>query len=107
MIPVAAVVSIHFRWGLGARRPSYAALRMVAQLLLIGFLLTHIFAADKAWLVCAVIVFMLGAASWISLHASNRGGRELLLKSLVSINNGDIWLTEEQLAQAELGEEEE
>jgi len=90
LIPVAAVIAVHYRWRLGAGRPSYAALRMVAQLLLIGFLLTYIFAANKAWPVCAVLAFMLVAASWISLNASGRMAGGLFLKAGASIATGGL-----------------
>ena len=42
--------------------------RMVAQLLLIGYVLVYIFDADTPWIVLAVLGVMVVAASWIALR---------------------------------------
>lgn len=41
---------------------------MVAQLLLVGYLLVYIFEADAPWIVLAVLMVMVLAASWIALR---------------------------------------
>ena len=41
---------------------------MVAQLLLVGYLLVYIFEADAPWIVLAVLTVMVLAASWIALR---------------------------------------
>lgn len=41
---------------------------MVAQLLLIGYVLVYIFEADAPWIVLAVLAVMVVAASWIALR---------------------------------------
>lgn len=43
---------------------------MVAQLLLIGYLLVYIFEADVPWIVLAVMTVMVVAASWIALRTN-------------------------------------
>ncbi len=41
---------------------------MVAQLLIVGYLLVYIFEADLPWIVLAVLAVMVLAASWIALR---------------------------------------
>lgn len=41
---------------------------MVAQLMLVGYLLVYIFEADAPWIVLAVLMVMVLAASWIALR---------------------------------------
>jgi len=41
---------------------------MVAQLLIVGYLLVYIFKADLPWIVLAVLTVMVLAASWIALR---------------------------------------
>ncbi len=45
---------------------------MVAQLLLIGYVLVYIFGADAPWLVLVVVGVMVVAASWIALRTVPR-----------------------------------
>jgi putative ABC transport system permease protein len=84
-IPVALVIAILFRWKLNTRTTVYAVLRMLVQLLLIGYALAFIFKADDSYVVMAVLSIMLISASWISLRSMNLGVRKLYVKSLLSI----------------------
>ena len=47
-IPVCAVLLIIHRWSLGTRAGLVAVLRMVTQLLLVGYVLTFVFESDSA-----------------------------------------------------------
>lgn len=67
-VPVAAVIVIFYRWSLKCGNTIYAVLRMLVQLLLIGYLLTYIFGSDSAWVVAAVLMVMVLASSWIALN---------------------------------------
>jgi putative ABC transport system permease protein len=62
------VVFILWSWSAGAGHSLAALARMVVQLLLIGYLLVYIFEADVSWIVLAVIMVMVIAASWIALR---------------------------------------
>jgi len=66
-IPVIAVIVILYRWSLDANNAIYAVIRMLVQLLLVGYILTAIFQADSAWMVMIVLLIMVSAASWIAL----------------------------------------
>lgn len=66
-LPAAAVVFILFRWQLRPGQALYALLRMLIQLLLIGYLLASIFSTDSVWVVLLVLLVMISFSSWIAL----------------------------------------
>ena len=66
-IPVLFVLFILYKWSLDATNAVYSVIRMLVQLLLVGYVLTTIFEADKAWLVVVVMLIMVSASSWIAL----------------------------------------
>jgi UDP-glucose/iron transport system permease protein len=66
-IPVILVLFILYKWSLDATNAVYSVVRMLVQLLLVGYVLTTIFEADKAWLVVLVMLIMVSASSWIAL----------------------------------------
>ena len=55
-------------WGLNALQSMYANIRMLVQLLLIGYVLTYIFETDEPVLVVLVVIFMIAMSSWIALR---------------------------------------
>ena len=67
-MPALLVLAILWRWCGDATEAFVALVRMVAQLLLIGYVLVYIFDADTPWIVLAVLGVMVVAASWIALR---------------------------------------
>ena len=67
-VPVVVALAIFVRWSLGAWNGLYATLRMLIQLLAIGYALSYIFDADQPYLVLIVLLVMMGAAAWIALR---------------------------------------
>jgi putative ABC transport system permease protein len=57
-----------WRWHANAAQGLIALVRMVAQLLLIGYVLVYVFDANTPWIVLAVLAVMVTAASWIALR---------------------------------------
>ena len=84
-IPVAVVIFLMWRWGLGYGRPLHALARMVLQLTLIGYVLVYIFETESGWVIIGVLTVMLTAASWIALNPVNLPGRSLFPASLISV----------------------
>ena len=83
-IPVVIVIAITWAWRLDYKRPIVGMGRMLLQLLLIGYVLVYIFAAEAPSIVMLVLGVMLVAASWISLGAIsgiNKDSRKSLLLS--------------------------
>jgi len=89
-IPVGVVVLILHRWSLGSGTAAYSVLRMLVQLLAIGYVLTFIFASDQSLVVLAVLAVMLLVSSWITLRPMVRKSRVIYLRVLASISLGGI-----------------
>lgn len=89
-IPAAVGLLICYRWSRNASRAAYAVLRMLVQLLLIGYVLTIIFDTDNPLLVSAILIVMIGASSWIAIGSLQPGGLRYFTYSLVSIAAGGL-----------------
>ncbi len=90
-IPVLVTLVIIFFWSTSLKNASIAILRMLIQLLLIGYALEYIFNANNQWIIIAVLGFMLIAASWIALGALPVDRATLLRYSLIAIAGGGIF----------------
>ena len=89
-IPLAIVIGILFFWSAGAKTTLYATLRMLVQLLLIGYVLVYIFEADDPLIIFGVLAFMLIVASWIAIRPL-KNKRHSYLYSLCAISVGGIF----------------
>jgi putative ABC transport system permease protein len=67
LLPAVVVLVIIYRWKLELRTAVGALVRMLVQLFAVGYVLVYIFQTDNPWLILAVLVVMLSAASWIAL----------------------------------------
>ncbi len=67
-LPALIVIAIMYYWRAGGGTAIYATLRMLAQLLLIGYVLVYIFDADHWGFIAGVLLVMLLAASWIAVR---------------------------------------
>lgn len=84
-IPALLVIAIMLKWSLDAKNALWAIVRMLTQLLFIGYILAYIFASDSAMLVLLVLSVMLCAASWIALGTVGKLRRELFFYALLGI----------------------
>jgi putative ABC transport system permease protein len=89
-IPVVIVLIILLRWALDAKVAVYAIVRMLIQLLLIGYVLTYIFRAEQSLIIVAVLAVMLLAASWIALRPLQSRNRGIYVKALAAIFIGGV-----------------
>ena len=89
-IPVMVTLAIIFYWSDNLKAASIAVLRMLIQLLLIGYALEYIFNANSQWIIIAVLCFMLIAASWIALGALPVKRSTLLSYSFCAIAIGGV-----------------
>ncbi|PCJ42968.1 MAG: hypothetical protein COA99_07970 [Moraxellaceae bacterium] len=87
-VPVVAVVGILLTWSLDAKYATYAIVRMLGQLLLIGYLLTTIFETESSGLIVAILVVMVFSSSWIALGTIKDNRRKLFKYALMSISLG-------------------
>jgi putative ABC transport system permease protein len=90
-IPVLVTLVIIFYWSNSIRHAGIAILRMLMQLLLIGYALEFIFGANNQWIIIAILCFMLTAASWIALGALPVKRTSLLAYSMISIAVGGLF----------------
>lgn len=84
-IPVAVVIFMLWRWNQNPQTAIYAVIRMLIQLLLIGYVLGYIFEAKNAIIVVAVLSVMLFASALIALRTMREHRTALLLRALLSI----------------------
>ncbi len=90
-IPVIITMIIMLRWSMSLNKAIVSVVRMLVQLLLIGYALNFIFNADSSWIILAVLCLMLLAASWISMSSIKLATRALVGASLISIALGGIF----------------
>lgn len=84
-IPVVVVLLMMVHWSLKAGFAVYALIRMLIQLLLVGYVLTTVFAAEQSWVVMLVMFIMVSAASWIALGTVQVQRRQLYPLAFFSI----------------------
>jgi putative ABC transport system permease protein len=89
-LPAAVVVITMYRWAAGAPTAVYAGLRMLIQLLLVGYVLVYIFEAEHPLLIVAVLAIMLTAASWIALRPLRDKQPRIYLHALAAISVGGV-----------------
>jgi len=90
LLPVAVVIGIMYRWSAGAPTAIYASLRMLIQLLLIGYVLVYIFKTDRPTLIITVLAVMLTISSWIAIRPVQNKGWRTYFNSLAAISVGGI-----------------
>lgn len=84
LIPALMVVGILWRWSAEPGAALYALARMVIQLVLIGFVLTYLFAAEHAVMVAGILSVMLLVSAWIALRSVPEQRTRLYFKALLA-----------------------
>ncbi len=98
------VIAIMYRWSAGATTALYATVRMLVQLLLIGYVLVFIFDTDDPRIIVGVLLLMLSIASWIAIRPVRNKNLKTYLRSLAAITIGGA-LTLALVSQAVVGVE--
>jgi putative ABC transport system permease protein len=88
--PSIIAIVIIFRWAAGTQTALYATLRMLVQLLLIGYVLAYIFETDQPLVIVAVLLFMLVVASWIAIRPLQNKNAPSYFNALAAISVGGI-----------------
>ena len=84
-IPVVIVLFIQFTWSLPQKRTLQALVRMLVQLLLVGFFLSYIFESNSAWLVLVILIIMVLFSSWIALNNIDAAKGKLFQRAVLAI----------------------
>ena len=69
-IPTAYLLVVMFRWQLKAFTGLYANVRMLVQLLLVGYFLTYVFETNQPLVIVLLIALMIAVSAWIALRSS-------------------------------------
>ncbi len=89
-VPSLIVLAILFRWRAGAGTAFYATIRMLVQLLLIGYVLIYIFETDHWGVIALVLAVMLVVASWIAIRPLPRITAGDYARSFIAITVGGV-----------------
>ena len=89
-IPVAVVLVVLGRWTSEAATATHGTGRMVAQLLVIGYVLTYIFGSNEPSVILVTLTVMLAIASWIALRPLAESRPSIYPKVLLSISAGGV-----------------
>ncbi len=79
-IPVLITIGILYKWSLNFGNAFYSVVRMLIQLLLVGYCLAYIFESKNAGLILLILAVMLIASSWIALGSIRKEERLALFK---------------------------
>ena len=85
-LPALLVFGIMYRWRANVATAVYATVRMLVQLLLIGYVLIYIFESDNAGLIVAVIFVMILVASWIAIRHLHDKTLKPYLRALIAVS---------------------
>lgn len=89
-VPLVIVYYIYYKWSNDTTSIPYALVRMVIQLIALGYFLTYIFETKNLFVLLFILSIMLVAASIISLRPVSNKSKSLYLKSFISISIGGI-----------------
>ena len=89
-VPTAIVIGILLRWRAAAPTALYATLRMLVQLLLIGYVLIYIFETDHYAVILAVLAVMLIVSSWIAIRPLLGRGSSSYVQAFTAISVGGV-----------------
>ena len=83
-VPIALMLGLASRWKLGVSRVLVASLRMLVQLVAVGYVLVILFAQPSPWVSAAVMLCMLLIATWISVGPL-KDRRNVLMPAAVAL----------------------
>lgn len=96
-IPVLFVLILLAKWSMPTKRTVHALVRMLVQLLLVGFVLSYLFESQNAWIIGLLLLTMMFCSSYIALSNIDLTDIDSTQASLTQTN-----LTQANLSQADL-----
>jgi len=103
-IPVSLVIIILYSISTEWKNSFYAIIRMLSQLIVIGYLLSYIFSSDNYLIIICILILMISLASWIALGVVFEQRKKLFLSAFISILFGGgfpLFLVSHYLLQLE------
>ena len=92
LIPVTLVLFIFMYWSLSTKRLYHAFVRMLVQLLLVGYILSYIFTTDNAWLIGLLLLVMVLISSWIAITNLTTINKTLFFRAFLAIIFSSIFV---------------
>jgi len=89
-LPIIVIIVIFIKWSLDLKNVVYAIIRMLIQLLLIGYFLTYIFESNSSLIIVISLIIMLFSSSWIALGTIKNRRIILYKNAILSIAIGGI-----------------
>ena len=89
-IPLIAVIMIHIKWQLKTKTLVYASIRMIVQLITVGYALIVIFDNINIYISSGVLLMMLVVSAWISLRPLKKERGKIFPFAFISISGGAI-----------------
>lgn len=83
-IPVLLAIALLFKWSLQGGNALYSIVRMLVQLILVGYVLVYIFESNNVWITLAVLALMIVASSWIALRTLEKLRMQLFGKTVIA-----------------------
>lgn len=90
LLPVIIIAVVYFLWLKDRQTIIVAALRMLGQLILVGYLLNYIFRQSSAWLPLLVALIMLSCAAWIALGPVAAKRKNLYVDAFIALGIGAL-----------------
>ena len=84
-IPTAFLLAIMFHWQLKAWVGLYANVRMLLQLLFVGYFLTYVFETTQPIVIVVLVAVMVGVSAWIAVRSFEKHETKPYLIVLTSI----------------------
>jgi len=88
LLPVAVVIYILYRWSDEHLNALYAMLRMITQLMVIGYFLNYIFESMSVTITLGVLCIMVFTSGWIALRTVRQRTKRLYVKTLLALSAG-------------------
>lgn len=85
LIPLLIVGYYYSKWANNKSEILYATIRMIVQLLLVGYVLIYLFEEKNIYLGISILIFMMLISSWISLRNSQNKSLEHYYKIILAI----------------------
>jgi len=90
LLPALVALIILYQWSNNATRAMWAVIRMLVQLLLVGYALTFVFTQDSSLLVIVILIVMILASTWIALGSVKSKMKDYFLIVLISTVVGGL-----------------
>ncbi|MDQ8189728.1 ABC transporter permease [Roseibacillus persicicus] len=88
LLPLVAVGWLMWKWSDGCGELLLATGRMIAQLLLVGYVLVVLFQVESPWVHLAVVGFMIAVSSWIAIRTVKENRARTYFDALLAIGGG-------------------